>query len=431
MNDQKALPAGNSFKSLSETNIFNPTFGADPFSFYKKALAIAPVLYLEASDTWLVTNAEIITDVCRQPDIFSSDISSLLAGTHSDNQSVKEILDKGWPQVPVLLMSDPPHHNRFRRLVGLAFSAPRIDIIESDIRQISNAILDNIGSKTSWEFIEGYAIPMPVAVISKQLGFSAAESNKVRAWSDAFTDRLSGMISEEREIECAHSVVEFQQAMKAQINKRRDKYYDDLLGDLVAASAEGEAPLTDAEILSVIQQLMVAGNETSTSTMAEGIKLLVQNPDQTSILRADPTLIPNTVEEILRLASPVAGSWRIATEDTVLHGYKIKKGSKVMVRFAAASRDPERFNSPDEMNIKRQNAKTHFAFGRGIHTCLGNMLARREIAICVEHMLERYSHIEIGGTNADLTYSPNVMLRGLAFFHIETTQNTSILEIDL
>ena len=399
--------------ALDKTNIFAPEFGADPFEFYQKALLSDPVLYLPDLDTWLVTGSEYVNDICRQPEIYSSDISILLAGTHADSPKVKSILDKGWPQLQVLLMSDPPSHSRYRRLVGLAFSAPRVNAIEDTIREISLNLLKKQPLGSPWDFIRDYAVPLPVTMIANQLGFTSSEAEKVRKWTEAFTDRLGGMIDEERSVECAEIVVDFQHAMKTKIEERRSRSYDDLLGDLVSAASEGDEPLSDAEILSVIQQLTVAGNETSTNTMAEGIKLFIENPDQWKLLREQPELIKNATEEILRLASPVAGIWRIVTQNTVLNGHVVPAGAKVMLRFAAASRDPEIFENPDKFDIERPNAKSHFAFGRGIHTCLGNMLARKEIMVALEQLSQSFETLELAVPKSELTYSPNIMLRGL------------------
>jgi cytochrome P450 len=409
-------------KELADTNIYDPAFSADPFTFYQTAHKSAPILYLPALESWLITGADEITTVCSRIEDFSNDISSLLSGIRAKNPAVKNILNQGWPQVQVLLMSDPPDHARYRRLVGLAFSASRVSAIEEKIRQFSRQILDSIPQIDAWDFIHHYAIPLPVAVIADQLGFSNAERDKVRIWSDAFTDRLGGMIDETREIACAKAVIEFQHAMKVKIDQRRSEQFDDLLGDLVTAASEGDAPLTDAEILSVIQQLMVAGNETTTSALTEGLKLLITHPEQMQLLRDQPDLMKNAVEEILRLASPVAGSWRIATKDTTLNGHAIKRGEKLMIRLAAASRDPSRFSSPDNFDITRANAKLHFAFSRGIHTCLGNMLARKEIMVALEHLLARFRSIELSEPVEALTYTPNVMLRGLASLTIKTAK---------
>ncbi len=274
-------------------------------------------------------------------------------------------------------------------------------------------MLDDVERGQAWDFVADYAIPLPVAVIAQQLGLPTEMRYKVRHWSDAFTDQLGGMIDKSRAIECAEIVVEFQLAMKQQIDRRRAKAHDDLLADLVSASADGDDPLTDGELLSIIQQLLVAGNETSTSAIAEGLKLLITHPEQMQRLRTDPSLTGNAVEEILRLASPVAGSWRIVTHDLDFHGHRMKQGDRVMIRFAAASRDPSRFAEPDAFDVTRETAKRHFAFGRGIHTCLGNLLARKELSVALEHLLARFENIAFAEPENALTYVDNVMLRGL------------------
>lgn len=392
--------------------------GADPFDHYQRSLAEQPVMSM-GSNTWLVTGAEQVQEICSRPEGFSSDISSLIAGQHHTDPDVAAVIAQGWPQVQVLLMSDPPDHSRFRQMVNMAFTSKRVSAIENGIRTISSQLLKTVKRGQAWDFIEAYAVPLPVAVIAQELGLPSDMRQKVRLWSDAFTDQLGGMIDKPRAIECAQCVVDFQHAMKEQIDRRREQPSNDLLSDLVTASDETSQPLSTAELLSIAQQLMVAGNETSTSTMAEGLKLLIQHPDQLALLRADPTLIRNAAEEILRLAAPVAGSWRIASEATQLAGQPIAKGDRIMVRFAAASRDPSLFDQPDTLNLERRNARRHFAFGRGIHTCVGNLLARRELAIMLEHMMEQFQSIELAVAADELSYKPNAMLRGLSALPIQ------------
>lgn len=395
-------------------DILDPSFGAYPFEFYQKAIAQHPVLALGDSGMWFVTGIDELEEICARPDDFSSDISSLIAGQFHTDPDVSAIIDKGWPQVKVLLMSDPPDHRRFRQLVGSAFSVKRVRAIEQEIRKVSEQLIARLTPGERFDFLTEYAIPLPVAVIAQQLGLPEHMRDKVRFWSDAFTDQLGGMIDKPRAIECATSVVEFQQAMIKEINRRREHPIDDLLSDMVQASSEGDAPLDDAELLSIAQQLMVAGNESTVSTLAEGIKLLLAHPEQMQLLREQPELINRASEEILRLASPVAGSWRIVKRDLEFKGHPMKAGDRVMLRFAAASRDPGQFVQPDRFDLNRANGKKHYAFGRGIHTCIGNLLARKEIEVALEHLLNRFEHLELAVPSDSLTYRPNIMLRGLS-----------------
>lgn len=395
-------------------NILDPSFGAYPFEFYQQAIAQHPVLALGDTGMWFVTGADELQEICARPEDFSSDISSLIAGQFHTDPDVAAVIAKGWPQVQVLLMSDPPDHRRFRQLVGSAFSVKRVRAIEQEIRKISEQLIAQLTPGETFDFLTEYAIPLPVAVIAQQLGLPEHMRDKVRFWSDAFTDQLGGMIDKPRAIECANAVVEFQQAMIQEINRRREQPVDDLLSDMVQASSEGDAPLDDAELLSIAQQLMVAGNESTASTLAEGVKLLLTHPEQMQLLQEQPELVGNASEEILRLASPVAGSWRIVKHDLEFRGHTMKAGERVMLRFSAASRDPSQFAQPDHFDLRRANGKTHYAFGRGIHTCVGNLLARKEIEVALEHLLKYFERFELAVPADSLTYSPNIMLRGLS-----------------
>jgi cytochrome P450 len=180
---------------------------------------------------------------------------------------------------------------------------------------------------------------------------------------------------------------------------------------VVNARLDGETPLNYAEILSIAQQLMVAGNETTTHALAGGIVHLAQNPDQQAKVRANPALVGNMIEEVLRLDTPTAGMWRLVTKDTELGGRPYKKGEMVMLRYAAANRDPAKYPDPDKFDVERTNARTHLAFGKGIHMCVGNMLSRKEMTVAFTELLRRLDDIRIKD-GAELRVSPNLLLRG-------------------
>lgn len=404
---------------LDTVSLFAPEVLESPWAYYQAAIAERPVMTLPGTNITLVTSYDLLADAAGRVEDFSSDFSDLLAGQRSADPEVTAELEKGWPQRNTLLTADPPVHTRFRKLVNLAFSMKRVDAIEADIRAIVERLVAAFPADGCVDFVKDFAIPLPVAVIASQIGLaddngqiSATDITTVKRWSDAFADRLGGMISKERELECAREVVEFQHAMKAKIDERRANRREDLLSDLVHASIEGERPLDDAELLSVLQQLMVAGNETTTSTLAGGVLLLIQNPDQDAKVRADPSLIPNMVEEMLRLESPSAGLWRVVKHDTELGGVTIPGGSMAMLRFAAANRDPAKFENPNAFDVARKNARSHVAFGRGIHMCVGNMLSRKELAVAFDVLLKQVKRFELAA-DADLTHVPNMLLRGL------------------
>jgi cytochrome P450 len=400
-------------KPLDQVNFFDPELLEDPFDFYQAAIAQAPVFHLPGTNIYLVLSYDLVMEATGRVEDFSNNFGALLAGKRSEDPELKAILDQGWPQRDTLLTADPPAHTRFRKLVSLAFSMKRVDAMEPYIRSIASDLIDGFAAKSACEFVRDFAVPLPVAVIAEQIGMTRADTPTVKRWSDAFADRLGGLASKERELECAREVVEFQHFMKGKLDERRANPTDDLLSDLVNARVEDERPLDDAELLSILQQLMVAGNETTTSTLAGGLLLLIQNPEQMAKVRTDPSLIPNMVEEMLRLESPTAGLWRVVRRDTELGGVAIPAGSMLMLRFAAANRDPSKFEVPDAFDVARRNANRHMAFGRGIHVCIGNMLARKELTVDFQELLARLEGIRLDDGN-DLRHVPNMLLRGLS-----------------
>lgn len=397
--------------AAEQKSFFHPDVLTNPFAFYQEHLATEPVYHDKATGLYLVLSHKLVSEATSRTDDFSNNFQAVLSGARSEDPEVKAILDEGWPQVDTLLTADPPVHTRFRKLVNLAFSAPRVNKLEAHIREIAHDLIEKMLARDEIEFVRDFAMPLPIRMISEQLGLTHEEPATIKRWTDAFVDRLGGMVPKERELQCAREVVEFQHAIKAQMDLRRAHPTDDLLSDLVHAQIDGERPLDDGELLSIVQQLLVAGNETTTATLAEGIILLARNPSELAKAQADPKIIPNMVEEMLRLASASSGIWRVMTQDAELGGVILPKGAMVMMRYAAANRDPERYGEPDRFLADRANARTHLAFGRGIHMCVGNMLSRKEMTVAFEELLPRISGITLID-EAAIAYPPNMMLRG-------------------
>jgi len=394
-------------------NPFAPETLSDPWGFYAQVHATAPVFAIPGTPITYVAGYDAVSEALGRIEDFSNDFGVALAGARSADPDVTAILETGWPAVDTLLTADPPVHTRFRKLVNLAFSMKRVDAIESKIRGLAVGLIERMLEKGEADFVTDFAIPLPVATITAEIGMDATtDLLTVKRWSDAFADRLGQMIGKERELECAREVVEFQRHSKTLIDARRAQPTDDLLSDLVNAKVEGEAPLNDAEIMSILQQLMVAGNETTTSTLAGGLLHLIHNPGAMEAARADPALIPNMVEEMLRLESPTAGLWRVVKRDAEIGGVAVKAGTMLMVRYAAANRDPAKYENPDAFDPARKNARTHLAFGKGIHMCVGNMLSRKELAVAFQEILARMDGIEVK-PGAELRWPPNMLLRGL------------------
>ncbi|KPF63685.1 cytochrome P450 [Porphyrobacter sp. AAP60] len=407
-----------------EGNVFAPETLIDPFDYYRAIHdAGIAIEHLEGMNTWVVYSYDLCSEAAAKPDVFSNDFTALM-GREAD-EDIQAILAEGWPDLPTLLTADHPVHTRNRKLVNLAFSAPRVNAIEADMRQKSIELIEAFADKGACEFVEEFGVPLPVAMIAGQIGLDD-DPKRVKRWSDAAVDRFSQMVDHDRKLECARSLVEFQHYMKGLIDDRRANGGNDLLTDLVQARIEGETPLTDPEIMSLMQQFMVAGNETTTSTLAGGLLQLIRNPDQMAKAKAaaggrDPKVLGNLVEEALRYETPTAGMWRIVKADTELGGVAIPAGAVVQLRYAAANRDPKRFPDPDRFDIDRTNARTHLSFGKGPHMCVGNMLSRKEMLVAFDELLERLDNFAVAD-ESEIRILPNILLRGVTHLPITFTR---------
>jgi cytochrome P450 len=407
-----------------EGNVFAPETLIDPFDYYRAVHeAGIAIEHLEGMNTWVVYSYDLCSEAAAKPEVFSNDFTALM-GREAD-EDIQAILAKGWPDLPTLLTADHPVHTRNRKLVNLAFSAPRVNAIEADMRQKSIELIEAFADRGTCEFVEEFGVPLPVAMIAGQIGLED-DPKRVKRWSDAAVDRFSQMVDHNRKLECARSLVEFQHYIKGLIDDRKANGGNDLLTDLVEARVEGETPLEDPEIMSLMQQFMVAGNETTTSTLAGGLLQLIRNPDQMAKAKAaaggrDPKVIMNLVEEALRYETPTAGMWRIVKQDTELGGMAIPAGSVVQLRYAAANRDPSKFTDPDKFDIERANARTHLSFGKGPHMCVGNMLSRKEMLVAFDELLERLDNFAVADEN-EIRILPNILLRGVTHLPITFTR---------
>lgn len=412
---------------IAAGSFFEPQVIADPFDYYRAWMPKSPVVQL-SDGMFLVLSYDLCSQATGDVATFSNNFQGTLSGAMAEDGDVAAILADGWPQVDTLLTADPPTHTRFRKLVNLAFSMKRVAAIEEDMRGVVTGLIDKMAEKGDADFVRDFGIPLPVAMIASQIGMTGDDLDKVKRWSDAFVDRLGRMIPKDRELECAREVVEFQHFVKAKIDERRAERTEDLLSDLVYAEVDGERPLEDAEILSIMQQLMVAGNETTTSALAGGLLQLIENPDQmakavAAVDEGNDRAILNLVEEVLRTESPTAGMWRMVLKDAELGGVKIPKGAMVQLRYAAANRDPARFPDPDRFDMERANARSHLAFGKGIHMCVGNMLSRKEMAVAYTELLRRLTEFRVAEGHTP-SWPPNMLLRGLTSLPIHFRRRT-------
>jgi cytochrome P450 len=407
-------------RPLESWNLFDPAVAEDPWEFYAALRARAPV-YRMPMGIWIVSTHALCVQALRDPEAFSSRFMAALGGALAaavTSGDAGGLAARAAPPADTLLTNDPPSHTRFRKLVNRAFLPRRVEKLAASIRELAHGLVDGFAARGRLELVREFAVPLPLTVIADQLGVPRAHLPEFKRWSDASVGPLGGLLSREEMIECAKLVVELQDYLAERCEERRRAPQDDLLSDLVHAHADGEPPLTTPEAVSILQQLLVAGNETTTNLIAAAVQFLLRDPAQLARLRADRSLLPNALEEALRLETPVQGMWRVTTRDVPLGGETIPKGSFVMLRYASANRDETVFPDPDRFDVARPNAREHLSFGLGIHYCVGAALARTEAAIALETLLDRLPGLRLAPGN-DFRHQRSMLLRGLERLELE------------
>ena len=409
-------------KCPADFNFFDEKVLNCPYDFYKVLQEQAPVYQLPDTNIFMVSRYADVKQLIKDTETYSNNFNHLLKGPEPAPE-VTEIYAKAWQPVDTMITADPPRHKTYRTLVNKVFNAKRVNAMEDYMTAIVHELIDSFIARGECDFIREFTTPLPVYVIADQLGVPRKDLKDFKRWSDSFARRLSQMATPEEQVEDAENIVAFQMYFADMCEQRRKEPCDDMISDLVVTEIEdpdnGEVrPLNMEELQSVLRQLMVAGNETTTSAITGGMVSLIQNPEQMKDLQENPEKIPNAVEEILRMESPSAGMWRVVKKDCEVHGVKIPKDSLVMLRYHAANRDRELFEHPNDIDINRENADDHIAFGQGIHFCPGAMLARKEMNVAFVALLSRLENIRIVDDKSDLTYWPNIVLRGLKGLHI-------------
>jgi cytochrome P450 len=305
-----------------------------------------------------------------------------------------------------MLNSDPPDHERLRRLVTKAFTTRRVERLRPRVEEITESLLDGIAARREIDLLESFAFPLPVTVISELLGVPASDRKAFRAWSGVV---VSSAAKPEEVRSVADAMAGYFRSLLAA--KRRSPA-DDLLSALIQAQDAGDR-LSENELLSMVFLLLVAGHETTVNLIASGTLALLLNPASRAGLLADRSLLPGAVEELLRYVSPVNNATeRFTTEQTEIGGTLIPAKQVVLVALSSANRDPARYASPDELDIE-PGAAGHMAFGHGIHYCLGAPLARLEAEIAFGGLLNRFPAMTLAVSPESLRWRPSTLIRGL------------------
>ena len=372
----------------------------DPYPLYTKLRERSPVHYSRLSDAVLLSRYKDVDGILRNHARFT---------VNPDLRKSSKARYKPPPEERSILFIDPPDHTRLRSLVNKAFTRSAINALEPRIREIMATLLDDIEDPAEFDLMQAVAIPLPVIVIAEMLGIPQQDRAQFRIWSDQRARLLEPMLTSAERKTADEASKQLSDYFLSIIRSRQGEPRDDIMTRLVQAEDQGDS-LSETEMLNMLRLLLIAGNETSTNLIGNGMLALLRHPDQLKALRDDPGLIPAAVDELLRYDSPVQMTLRCAVEDCDIDGVPVRAGQDIILLGGSANRDPDAFEKPDQLDFNRPK-QDHISFGRGIHYCLGAGLARLEGRIAFEMLLERFDSLRLLTERPEFRYS--IVLRGL------------------
>ena len=390
-------------------NIVSAEFKADPFPFLAHLRASDPVYRTALSDktsVWLITRYDDVNALLRDGRFTKNRRNAL----------TKEQLRKlPWtppmfrPLERNMLDLDPPDHTRLRSLVHKAFTPSLVEQMRSRTQAIADDLLDRVLWLGEMDLIRDFALPLPMTIITKMLGVPTKDHDKFHRWSKA----VVSLTSPSPTLRVIPAVWKFIRYLRQFFKLRRRDPQDDLVSALIKVEEAGDK-LNEDELLAMVFLLLIAGHETTVNLIGNGTFALLENPNEMSKLRSEPSLVKLAVEELLRYTAPVLmTSERYALENAIIHGVTIPRGEMMLGVIGSANRDEAVFDNPDELHITRDPNK-HLSFGQGIHFCLGAPLARMEAQIAFTTLLQRLPDLRLKNSPDSLRWRPSMILRGLA-----------------
>jgi cytochrome P450 len=388
-----------------------PAWIEDPYPFYARLREEDPVHWAaEPAGRWVLTRYADVTAALRDPRLVKAGAKPLLNNVPADvlpelaafQASVEQQIDS----------INPPLHTSLRRLVNSGFTPELVAARREQVQQTIDELLNALVPRGQMDLIQDFTAPLPATIIMEVFGVPLEAREHVKEWSDAYAALMGHGPLDADPAALARraqaSTLAFTEFLRGVVADHRQRPRGDLLDALIKAEDDDNA-LTTEQLLANLRVLLIAGNETTTNLIGNGMLALLRQPDQLARLRADPSLIPAAVEELLRHDSPVQMVFRWAGEDFTLAGKAIQQGQMVVMVTGAANRDPARFPDPDRLDVAR-HPNEHHAFGFGIHYCVGAPLARLEAQLAFPALLQRLPNLELAG---EPVRAPNPVLRGL------------------
>lgn len=407
---------------VEDFNLLDPETMECPYPFYEAIHnESADVVEVPGVGYWVGRTDKIrevaLDTVTFSNEYFGDNVRPAGVSPEPIQDDVAAIFESGPSVRKALWMTDPPTHTLHRNLVNRAFTPSRVKALEPTIRAIAEEAAEEFADKGSVEWMRDYAVVIPMTVIADALGVPRDMLYTFKKWCDDILAGNLDVLDHDRRREVAESFVAYSNYFSGIVEDRRATPADDMISAVANAEWEGEQ-MTIAETLAAVETLLLAGNETTKNLIGNAMLMLLQHPEAMAEVRADYSLIPNMLEEVLRFEGPVQCLYRLAKTDTEVADTAIPGGSMVMLGWGSAGRDPDTFPDPDTFDIHRANARDHMNFGFGPHFCIGAPLARAEARIAFEVIFDRLGDIRLP-SSTDTSHVPTFATRGLETLDLE------------
>jgi cytochrome P450 len=396
-----------------------------PYPTFAALRATEPIAWFDEIEAYVITSYDLLVEVLRQPDRFSSrfttgpvvdrQMSQMLRDAVEDDQAVRDLIERRtqFRNKPVLVRADPPDHSRQRAIVNRAFSPSVVRRLEPEIQRLADELIDGFIDAGDVEVVFDYATPLPMTVIAAALGVSLDRLDEFKTWSDGIVASVGKMsLTRDELVDTMTHRADMEEYLAEVIEARRGEPGEDLISRLVHADLDGDR-LSRNEICEMVVQMLLAGNETTAKLITAMILHIINTPGLEDELRSNPELIAPLADEVLRLEPPAGGLYRTAVTDYELGGVHLPAGTHVLLFFAAGNRDPETFPLPDECRLARDDKSPALAFGLGAHYCVGAGLARAEARITIQTLLARCQDLRLAIDPADIAYERSYMVHGI------------------
>ena len=415
--------------NVQDLQLFSPENLIDPYPAYKLLRDQAPVHYVPEMNVHLVTRYDLLREAIRRTGDFSSQFGNFLNRAQelmfktlspAQQQEAKRIGAQMLELPPTMLTLDEPEHTQYRSLVSRLFTVSEVKKSEVDVTRVVEKNLTSMTKASSGDFMKLFAFPVPLEIIAGRLGIPKEDKPFFyRAATAAASALKIAPAPPEELLERMQLALDLQQLLVRLVEARRAEPKEDMITILATAKLEEAGrQLTHGEILSILNQFLVAGHETTTSAFGWAMLALCDQPALQEQIRGDEQRIKTFVEEALRYEAPVQGLPRLVTQDTELGGYPLKQGDLLMLRYGAANRDERQFENPDEVNPHRPKAGQQLAFGAGVHFCIGAPLARQELNLGLMALLNHFKDFRLDESKGRPVADPSFVLRGLPALHL-------------